>query len=101
MAIPNDILLKLFNWCITHREAPQDWLTTVLVGILKTGKDPKDAESYRLIGLECCLVKLLTLLIDWRIREWAASVNFVPDSQNGFREGSWIADYRQNDHGIS
>ncbi|KAJ7079605.1 hypothetical protein B0H15DRAFT_735397, partial [Mycena belliarum] len=40
---------------------------------------------YCLVGLECCLLKCLTLLIDMRIREWAETNN-IPYSQNGFRE---------------
>ncbi|KAE9383696.1 hypothetical protein BT96DRAFT_783482, partial [Gymnopus androsaceus JB14] len=39
-----------------------------------------------LIGLESCLLKMLTLIIDKRVREWAEAVTFLPDSQNGFRE---------------
>ncbi|KAJ7864655.1 hypothetical protein B0H13DRAFT_1574580, partial [Mycena leptocephala] len=60
MTIPNDALLTLFHACL---------------------------DSYRLVGLECCLLKILTLLLDGRLREWAASMNIVPDSQNGFQPG--------------
>lgn len=86
VSIPNEALVKLFNFCITNRDAPQDWFTTLLIGILKLGKLDVDPESYRLIGLECCLLKVLTLLIDMRIREWAEAYKILPDSQNGFRE---------------
>ncbi|EJD43854.1 hypothetical protein AURDEDRAFT_66108, partial [Auricularia subglabra TFB-10046 SS5] len=40
---------------------------------------------YRTIGLECVLLKMLTLLMDKRVREWASARNILPDSQNGFR----------------
>ncbi|KAJ7692954.1 hypothetical protein B0H16DRAFT_1652557, partial [Mycena metata] len=63
-SIPNDALLTLFNYCIMNCTGAQDWFTTLLVGILKMGKSAEDPESYRLIGLECCLLKCLTLLID-------------------------------------
>jgi hypothetical protein len=53
--IPNEALLKLFNHYIQNRMAPQDWFTTILLGILKPGKPADDPESYRLVGLECCL----------------------------------------------
>jgi hypothetical protein len=85
-SIPNEALLKLFNYCIENRTAPQDWFTTILLGILKPGNPADDPESYRLVGLECCLLKCLTLLIDMRIRAWAEVYEFLPDSQNGFRE---------------
>ncbi|KII94047.1 hypothetical protein PLICRDRAFT_102359, partial [Plicaturopsis crispa FD-325 SS-3] len=48
---------------------------------------------YRLIGLESCLLKVLTLLIDKRFREWALACNIIPDSQNGFQ-----AEHRTNDN---
>ncbi|THU76541.1 hypothetical protein K435DRAFT_606534, partial [Dendrothele bispora CBS 962.96] len=41
--------------------------------------------SYRLIGLESCLLKTLTAIIDNRIREWSMADDLIPDSQNGFR----------------
>ena len=85
--IPNDALLQLFNSCITALDAPSSWLTTVLVGVLKLGKPAALPDSYRIMGLECCLLKVMTLLIDRRIRAWAEENRFLPDSQNGFREG--------------
>ncbi|KAJ6588144.1 hypothetical protein B0H19DRAFT_872503, partial [Mycena capillaripes] len=44
-------------------------------------------DGYRLIGLECCLSKVLTLLIDQRILEWVRENDVVPNTQNGFQEG--------------
>jgi hypothetical protein len=44
-----------------------------------------DPESYGLVGLECGLLKVFTLLLDGRLREWAVSASFIPDSQNGFQ----------------
>jgi hypothetical protein len=38
------------------------------------------------VGLESCVLKVLTLLIDRRLKEWAAVNDVLPDSQNGFRE---------------
>ena len=70
-SIPNEALLKLFNYCVRHGTGPQDWFTTILIGILKMGKPSDDPDSYHLVSLECCLLKCLTLLIDMRIRAWA------------------------------
>ena len=36
---------------------------------------------------ESCLLKLFTLIIEHRIREWAEKYGKLPPSQNGFREG--------------
>jgi hypothetical protein len=85
--ILNEVLLKLFNTCISTLDAPQDWFTTILVGVLKLGKPAMSLEGYRLVRLECCLLKVLTLLIDRRLQAWAEANNVLPDSQNGFREG--------------
>jgi hypothetical protein len=52
--IPNEGLMTLFNACVDSLDAPQLWLTTVLVGILKIGRIATSPESYRLVGLECC-----------------------------------------------
>ncbi|OCH83624.1 hypothetical protein OBBRIDRAFT_696891, partial [Obba rivulosa] len=46
------------------------------------------ADNYRIIGLECCLLKLLTLLVERRLRTWAENNAILPPSQNGFREAS-------------
>ncbi|KAJ7587653.1 hypothetical protein C8J56DRAFT_786320 [Mycena floridula] len=43
--------------------------------------------NYRLVALESCLLKMLTLLIDGRFQEWMTLEGIVPASQNGFREG--------------
>ncbi|PSR71854.1 hypothetical protein PHLCEN_2v12270 [Hermanssonia centrifuga] len=87
MTIPNDNLRALFQACIHATDAPIQWLTTILAAIGKRGNDLTNPENYRTIGLESCLVKFLTLLIDRRIRVWAEARSRLPPSQNGFRAG--------------
>lgn len=87
LRIPNDRLCRLFNCCIELRGAPRLWLITVLIEILKVGKDARFASSYRLIGLESCILKMLTLLIDERLQEWMEWLVIIPETQNGFRKG--------------
>ena len=79
----------------SKRDAPRQWLISILVGILKTGKVNTDASSYRLVGLESCLLKMLTMLIEMRLTAWADWARVLPDSQNGFREG-----YRTSNNGF-
>ena len=55
--ILNEALLALFNGCIDNLDAPQIWFTTVLVRVLKLGKPAMSLNSYRLVGLECCLIE--------------------------------------------
>ncbi|KAJ7261384.1 hypothetical protein B0H12DRAFT_1013544, partial [Mycena haematopus] len=51
------------------------------------------ANHYRLIGLESCFLKGLTMLIHWRIADWAQARGLIPPWQNGFRAG-----YRTNNN---
>ncbi|KAA1475425.1 hypothetical protein DENSPDRAFT_753783, partial [Dentipellis sp. KUC8613] len=66
MEIPNNSLATLANKCLTSPILPRD---------------------YCLIGLESCLLKFVTLLIEARLRTWADESCLLPDSQNGFRPG--------------
>lgn len=66
--IPNDVLVDLFHACIDKCDAQQQWLVTILISILKQGRAVDNPESYRLEGLECCLLKILTLLFDGTIK---------------------------------
>jgi ribonuclease HI len=93
LQIPNDELCALFNACVKHGGVPGVWLTTLIIGILKPRKAADNPEHYRLIAFQSCLLKCLTLLFDFRMREWADAYGILPDSQNGFRTG-----YRTNNN---
>ncbi|KAK7054062.1 hypothetical protein R3P38DRAFT_2478736, partial [Favolaschia claudopus] len=71
MEIPNENLLILLQAVIDRKIFPSKWLLALVAGILKPRKDPLRPESYRLVVLECCLLKFLTLLIDRRVKEFA------------------------------
>jgi hypothetical protein len=64
LAIPNEKLLEFFLYCVKKPDMPQYWLTSLLIGILKKDKDPTDTKGYRHIALECCMLRMLTLIID-------------------------------------
>jgi hypothetical protein len=93
LAIPNEKLLEFFLYCLKKRDMPRLWLIALLIGILKKDKDATDPSSYRLIALECCMLKMLTLIIDRRIREAAQDLGVMPVTQNGFQ-----AHLRTNDN---
>ncbi|KAJ6549955.1 hypothetical protein B0H19DRAFT_889939, partial [Mycena capillaripes] len=57
LEIPNEKLLEFFLYC-----------------------------GYRLIALECCMLKMLTLIIDRRLRGGVEDIGAIPKSQNGFQE---------------
>ncbi|KAJ7066873.1 hypothetical protein B0H15DRAFT_753111, partial [Mycena belliarum] len=49
--------------------------------------------DYRLIALESCFLKALTILIHWRVFDWSEARGLIPPAQNGFRPG-----YRTNNN---
>lgn len=85
LAIPDEDLVSLFNHCLDANEIPRIWLTSLLAAIPKKDRDLFMPDSYRAIGLQSCMLKFLTLLIDRRLVEWMEDVDVLPDSQNGFR----------------
>lgn len=85
LSIPTENLQHLFQECIDSQQIPSDWTIATLAAILKKGKAPQNPDSYRVIGLQSCFLKLLTLLIDRRFRAWDEAKKVVPPSQNGFR----------------
>ncbi|KAF5320338.1 hypothetical protein D9611_011279 [Ephemerocybe angulata] len=89
----NEVLLELCNECIRSGEIPSTWVRTKLIGLCKRGKPKDDPKNYRTIGLESCLLKFMTLLINGRLVEWAEERKLIPPSQNGFRAG-----YRTNNN---
>ncbi|KAF5335681.1 hypothetical protein D9611_009573 [Ephemerocybe angulata] len=92
-AMDNDCLLEVCNQCLETGEIPTSWLRTQLIGLCKKGKPRNDPRSYRTIGLESCMLKIMTMLINERLVEWAEGDNLIPPSQNGFRAG-----YRTNNN---
>lgn len=93
LEIPIDDLSALYNECTARGDAPSIWFMTALIGILKRLKPHDDPDSYRLIALESCFLKGLTILIHWRIFDWAEARGLIPPYQNGFRPG-----YRTNNN---
>ncbi|KAJ7731086.1 hypothetical protein B0H16DRAFT_1893457 [Mycena metata] len=78
LEIPNEDLLFLINKCVEKNDGPTIWFTSALIGILKRMKPSDDPESYRLIALESCILKALTMLIHWRIHDWAEYLGLIP-----------------------
>lgn len=84
--IENNVLCRIINECIEHNDVPVVWLTTLIAAIPKRGKPLSEVNSYRTVGLESCFLKLICLLIQKRIYDWAEAKGIIPPSQNGFRE---------------
>jgi hypothetical protein len=87
LAIPNQKMLEFFHLCIRNQDAPRAWLMAILIGVLKKDKDAVHPSSYGLITLECCMLKMSTLMIDRRIRGGAEDISHILVTQNGFQDG--------------
>lgn len=55
--------------------------------ILKPGKDPNRADSYRPISLLSCVFKTLERMIKGRLEWWLQKQKFLPNNQFGFKKG--------------
>lgn len=93
MEIANDDFAFLCNECIRTQDCPSIWMRTTIIGILKKNKPAENPESYRVIALESCILKVLTLLIHKRFTDYCTTYDLLPDYQNGFRPG-----YRTNNN---
>ncbi|KAL1448195.1 hypothetical protein WDU94_012261, partial [Cyamophila willieti] len=78
-------LVHLMNNCLHNMEIPKLWRKTRVVALLKPGKDPQEAKSYRPISLLCHLYKILERMILNRIAD-PVDQSLIPE-QTGFRPG--------------
>ena len=80
-----DWLLRFFNNCTETKKIPKIWRQAKVVALLKPGKDPSVAKSFRPISLLCHTYKLFERLILNRIAEHV-DAKLIPE-QAGFRPG--------------
>ncbi|KAK7101835.1 hypothetical protein V1264_020159 [Littorina saxatilis] len=79
-------LLEVFNSSWQEGSLPQLWREAIMIPILKKGKDPKKATSYRPISLTSCVVKTLERIVNERLRWYLESRNLLAPEQAGFRQ---------------
>ena len=77
---------KLFNAIIKLGHFPSEWKKSLVIMILKPGKDPTLASSYRPISLLPCLSKLFEKVLLAKLFPYLQSKNIIPPHQFGFRE---------------
>ncbi len=58
-----EIILRLFNMIWDAGKLPLIWKKSVLIPILKPGKDPSDSSSYRPIALTSQLGKTMERMV--------------------------------------
>ena len=78
-------ILELLNDCIKCQQIPSMWRKSMVIALLKPGKDPKNLKSYRPISLLCTLYKLLEHMILTRLQTIIED-KLMPQ-QAGFRPG--------------
>ena len=80
-------LLKLYNKIWNSGTFPEKWAKGIKIPILKEGKDPTKAESYRPITLLSCTFKTMEKLVSNRLKHVLEKQNSYPREQSGFRTG--------------
>ena len=63
-------MLDLFNKLWNEGTIPKEWKTSVILPILKPGKDASNPRSYRPISLTSCICKLFERMVNARL-EWS------------------------------
>ncbi|GFV58140.1 probable RNA-directed DNA polymerase from transposon X-element [Trichonephila clavipes] len=78
-------ITNIINNMFKLRNFPNAWKTAVVIPILKAGKNPKLAESYRPISLLPILSKLAEKIISTRLNEFLESEKILVPEQHEFR----------------
>ena len=74
-------LTDIFNLTISTSITPSIWKNSVIIPLLKPGKDPGDSKSYRPVSLLCPAIKILERLLLPTLNEHLP----IPEFQHGFR----------------
>jgi ribonuclease HI len=85
-------LLEIYNQILTNGTFPVCWRETKIVPILKPGKNPNQANSYRPISLLSCMRKLMEKMLCTRLDYWAERFDVHSPTQFGFRKGRGTRD---------
>jgi exonuclease III/ribonuclease HI len=78
-------ILRLFNLIWKTGRLPRAWKHSIVQPILKPGKDPHVAASYRPISLTSTLCKLMERVINARLTWYLEKFSLLSNVQSGFR----------------
>ncbi len=87
-----EAVLRLFNEIWDTGKLPSKWKESVIVPILKPGKDASNPSSYRPIALTSQLGKTMERMVMERLIYFLESKNLVSNYQSGFRKGRGTMD---------
>lgn len=80
-------LTDLINACFKLNYWPSKFKIAKVIPILKAGKPPTDAHSYRPISLLNAIGKILEKIVQKRLIDFIEEKNLLPAYQFGFRKG--------------
>lgn len=83
-------LLHIFEKVWNEEVVPEDWRTSLIVPVYKTG-DKQDCSNYRGITLLSTAMKLYEKILDRKIRQKIEAT--LEETQSGFRKGRSIQDH--------
>ena len=86
-------LHKIIQKCWNDQSLPEIWKTSIVLPILKTGKNKRDKNNYRPISLTSHVSKLMEKIILNRMSYYVEKNNIIPANQNGFRKGRSTTDH--------
>lgn len=87
-----DILFKVYAYCFEHGKVPDEWLTSMINPIFKSGSVYKPL-NYRGITLINIICKCYSSILNRRICLWLEENNIIKDEQNGFRQARSCLDH--------
>ena len=82
-------LTRLFNMVFSTGVVPEEWQRHIMLLVHK-GHDasPSALESYRAIGIGCCDLKMLSLVMEERLNTFLLVTNYLSHNQMGFKRRS-------------
>ncbi|GFW57552.1 reverse transcriptase domain-containing protein [Trichonephila clavipes] len=83
--IAKKYLLNIFITSWRSGKLPKIWKSSVIIPILKPGKDATSCKSYRPISLTCILCKLMERIIHSRLIKFLTEHNFLHFCQTAYR----------------
>lgn len=87
-----EIMLNIINLIWKTGEIPLQLKHSVIIPILKHGKDPRYTSSYRPIALTSCFAKIIERIIKERLQWFFEKHELLPNFLSGFRKGRSVTD---------
>ncbi|KAM7298513.1 hypothetical protein ISCGN_019108 [Ixodes scapularis] len=82
-----EALVAWFNTIWDSGDVPDGWKLATVVPLLKAGKPPGKAESYRPVSLTSCVSKEFESMVQARLRWYLDAHCLLPECMTGFRRG--------------